>query len=172
MSDTEKEQPIESLLFTRNMSRCSLRLDDSRLDRSTASFSVGGATWGSSRQVIGYSCIAPLFVFPSPHFFLSSFRLSKSRRSQRLSLSCSESLLNTPRKLSAQPFLNSSIHSEASDATLLSSLLDDSSVKEHTLVDSLWGKTFWELLCWFRICGRLEVISSKEMSEPCSSSDV
>ncbi|XP_075891249.1 uncharacterized protein LOC142894027 isoform X2 [Nelusetta ayraudi] len=115
-SDAEdQEQQIESLLVTRNMSRCSLRLDDSRLDRSSGSLSVGGASWGSAR-------------------------LPKSRHSQRLSLSCSESLLrSTPRKPSSQSLHNSSVHSEASDASLLSSLLDESSIKEHTLVDSLWG---------------------------------
>ncbi|XP_073346098.1 uncharacterized protein sun1a isoform X5 [Pagrus major] len=110
-SDSEKEQQI---VFT--MSRRSLRLDDGLLDRglphSSASFSVGGPSWRSSRSL-------------------------KSRRSQQLSVSCSESLLlSTPRKLTAPSLLNSSV---ASDASLLSSLLDDSSVQESTMVDTFWG---------------------------------
>lgn len=122
------------------MSRCSLRLDDSRLDRSSGSLSVGGASWGGARRVLSqensiHPCLSCLLTrFPS-----SSIRLPKSRLSQGLSLSCSESLLrSTPRK----SFHNSSVHSEASDASLLSSLLDESSIKEHTLVDSLWGNGF------------------------------
>ncbi|AWP18210.1 putative SUN domain-containing protein 1-like [Scophthalmus maximus] len=96
------------------MSRLSLRLDDGLLDRglphSSASFSVGGGSWRSSRSL-------------------------KCRRSQQLSAACSESLLgNTPRRPSVR-----SLHSVASDASLLSSLLDDSSVHENTLVDTLWG---------------------------------
>ncbi|KAM9336976.1 uncharacterized protein ABDE67_020014 [Symphorus nematophorus] len=99
------------------MSRRSLRLDDGLLDRglpcSSASFSVGGASWRSSSRSL------------------------KSRRSQQLSVSCSESLLlSSPR---AASLLNSSLHSVASDASLLSSLLDDSSVQETTLLDSFWG---------------------------------
>ncbi|KAM8730123.1 SUN domain-containing protein 1 isoform 6-T7 [Acanthopagrus schlegelii] len=109
--DSEKEQLIVS-----TMSRRSLRLDDGLLDRglphSSASFSVGGPSWRSSRSM-------------------------KSRRSQQLSVSCSESLLlSTPRKLAAPSLLNSSV---ASDASLLSSLLDDSSVQESTMVDTIWG---------------------------------
>uniref|UniRef100_A0A671Y330 SUN domain-containing protein n=1 Tax=Sparus aurata TaxID=8175 RepID=A0A671Y330_SPAAU len=98
------------------MSRRSLRLDDGLLDRglphSSTSFSVGGPSWRSSRSM-------------------------KSRRSQQLSVSCSESLLlSTPRKLAAPSLLNSSV---ASDASLLSSLLDASSVQESTMVDTFWG---------------------------------
>nr|XP_033466609.1 SUN domain-containing protein 1-like isoform X6 [Epinephelus lanceolatus] len=101
------------------MSRRSLRLDDGLLDRSlphsSASFSVGGTSWRSTRSL-------------------------KSRRSQQHSVSCSESLLlNTPHKATGQSLLNSSLHSVASDASLLSSLLDDSSVQEATLVDNFWG---------------------------------
>lgn len=147
-SDTEdKEQQIQSLRVTRIMSRCSLRLDDSRLDRSTGSLSVGGASWGSGRWVLSQKvptsdCLGSFFFFS--HFLpSSSIRLPKSRRSQGLSLSCSESVLrSTPRKPNTQSFHNSSVHSEASDASLLSLLLDESSIKEHTLVDSLWGKSF------------------------------
>nr|XP_046233302.1 SUN domain-containing protein 1-like isoform X6 [Scatophagus argus] len=117
VSDSEKEQQVVSPVHI--MSRRSLRLDDGLLDRGlphgSTSLSVGGASWRSTRSL-------------------------KSRRSQQLSVSCSESLLlSTPRKLPAQPLLNSSLHSEASDASLLSSLLDDSSVQETTLVDTLWG---------------------------------
>lgn len=101
----------------------------------------------------------------------SSLRLPKSRHSQRLSLSCSESLLrSTPRKPSSQSLHNSSVHSEASDASLLSSLLDESSIKEHTLVDSLWGKTFefvpsvTSILSIFLLFGQLKVIYCESMS--------
>ncbi|CAJ1081345.1 SUN domain-containing protein 1-like isoform X12 [Xyrichtys novacula] len=101
------------------MSRRSLRLNDSLLDRSlghsSASYSVGGASWKSSRS-------------------------SKSRHSQQLSVSCSESLLvHTPRKQSVHSLHNSSLHSVASDASLISSLLDESSMKETTLLDTLLG---------------------------------
>ncbi|XP_049915297.1 SUN domain-containing protein 1-like isoform X2 [Epinephelus moara] len=116
VSDSEKEQQN---LLPGIMSRRSLRLDDGLLDRSlphsSASFSVGGTSWRSTRSL-------------------------KSRRSQQHSVSCSESLLlNTPRKATGQSLLNSSLHSVASDASLLSSLLDDSSVQEATLVDNFWG---------------------------------
>ncbi|XP_063749547.1 SUN domain-containing protein 1-like isoform X2 [Eleginops maclovinus] len=94
------------------MSRRSLRLDDGLLDRSlphsSASFSVGGAGWRSSRPL-------------------------KPRRSSLLSASCSTSML----LLSPRPsLLNGSM---ASDASLLSSLLDESSVQEATLVEGFWG---------------------------------
>ncbi|XP_034534769.1 uncharacterized protein LOC117809305 isoform X8 [Notolabrus celidotus] len=103
------------------MSRRSLRLGDGLLDRSlphsSASFSVGGADWKSTRS-------------------------SKSGRSQQLSVSCSESLLvHTPRKQAVHSFHNSSLHSVASDASLISSLLDESSIQETTLVDTLWEST-------------------------------
>ncbi|CAK6982588.1 uncharacterized protein LOC128381804 [Scomber scombrus] len=102
------------------MSRRSLRLDEGLLDRSlphsSASFSVGGGSWRSSRSL-------------------------KSRCPPALSSSCSESLLlgQTPRKGVGPPLLNSSLHSVTSDASLLSSLLDTSSVQENTLVDTFWG---------------------------------
>ncbi|XP_074519935.1 SUN domain-containing protein 1-like [Halichoeres trimaculatus] len=118
-SDSEKEQYIASCFQTEVMSRRSLRLNDSLLDRtlapSSASLSVGGAGWMSTRS-------------------------SKSRRSQQLSVSCSESLLvHTPRKQLIYSLHNSSVHSVASDASLISSLLDESSIQETTLVDTLWG---------------------------------
>ncbi|XP_054454610.1 SUN domain-containing protein 1-like isoform X5 [Anoplopoma fimbria] len=101
------------------MSRRSLRLEDGLLDRSlphsSASFSVGGPSWRSNRSL-------------------------KSRRSQQHSASCSESLLlDTPRRATGPSLLSSSVHSVASDASLLSSLLDESSVHESTLVDTFWG---------------------------------
>lgn len=72
----------------------------------------------------------------SSSVFSSSSGLLRSRSSKQLSLSCSDPLLlNSPRKLS------SSLHSEASDASLLSSLLDESCVQENTLLDSCWGTT-------------------------------
>uniref|UniRef100_UPI0037E98165 SUN domain-containing protein 1-like n=1 Tax=Semicossyphus pulcher TaxID=241346 RepID=UPI0037E98165 len=119
VSDSEKEQQIASFLQARTMSRRSLRLDDGLLDRSlphgSTSFSVGGATWRSNRSL-------------------------KSRRSQQLSVSCSESLLvHTPRKETGLSLHNSSVHSVASDASLISSLMDESSIQETTLVDTLWG---------------------------------
>ncbi|XP_026206318.1 SUN domain-containing protein 1-like isoform X6 [Anabas testudineus] len=117
---SEKEQQVLSPPPTRTMSRRSLRLDDGLLDRSlphgSTSFSVGGGgSWRNTRSL-------------------------KSRHSQQHSISCSESLLvQTPRKLSGQLLHNSSLHSVASDASLLSSLLDESSIQETTLVDTLWG---------------------------------
>ncbi|MEQ2272458.1 hypothetical protein XENORESO_007370 [Xenotaenia resolanae] len=97
------------------MSRRSLRLDDGLLDRSlprsSASFSVGGASWRS-----------------------------RARHSWQHSASCSESLLvSSPRKAVAQSLHNSSLHSVASDASLMSSLLDESSIQESTLVETFWG---------------------------------
>ncbi|XP_062859421.1 SUN domain-containing protein 1 isoform X1 [Trichomycterus rosablanca] len=65
----------------------------------------------------------------------------RSRRSNR-STSGSGSILQTPVKnqTSALHIHNSSMHScAASDASLLSSLLDESSIQEHTLVDNFWG---------------------------------
>ncbi|XP_028286663.1 SUN domain-containing protein 1-like isoform X3 [Parambassis ranga] len=116
VSDSEKEQPTVSFDQTGAMSRRSLRIDDGLLDRSlphsSASFSVGGGSWRSSRSL-------------------------NSRRSQQHSVSCSESLLHTPRKPAS--LHNSSLHSMASDASLLSSLLDESSVHEATVVDNFWG---------------------------------
>lgn len=107
------------------MSRRSLRIHDSLLDRSlphsTASFSVGGTTTG---------------------------RKTRSVSSRRLSSTCSESLLlHTPRKpapvcssLNSSLVNSSGVHSvAASDASLLSSLLDESSIQESTSVDGFWG---------------------------------
>ncbi|KAM4525552.1 uncharacterized protein PAE49_001464 [Odontesthes bonariensis] len=102
------------------MSRRSLRLDDGLLDRhlphNSASFSVGGVSWRSNRSL-------------------------KSRPSQRHSASCSELLHpnTTPRKAAGPSLLNSSLHSVASDASLISSLLDESSIQESTLVGTFWG---------------------------------
>ncbi|XP_034049396.1 SUN domain-containing protein 1-like [Thalassophryne amazonica] len=81
---------------------------DRSLPHSSASYSVGGPSWRSTKSL-------------------------KSRRSH--TVSCSESLLHqhTPCKH------NSSLHSVASDASLLSSLLDESSIQETTLVEGLLG---------------------------------
>ncbi|XP_035853132.1 SUN domain-containing protein 1-like [Sander lucioperca] len=99
------------------MSRRSLRLDEGLLDRSlplgSASFSAGGVGWRSTRSL-------------------------KSRGSQHASSSTSL-LLPTPRVATGQSLLNSSVHSVTSDASLLSSLLDESSVRESTLIDTFWG---------------------------------
>ncbi|KAM4624539.1 SUN domain-containing protein 1 [Polymixia lowei] len=122
------------------MSRRSLRLhtaapygEDGLLDRSlpycSSSFSVGG---------------------PGPR----DSKLFKSRRSQQHSVSCSQSLLHhhhqTPHKQASQSLHNSSLHSVASDASLLSSMLDESSIQERTVVDSFWGKTSSNVLQWLR----------------------
>uniref|UniRef100_A0A3B5Q297 SUN domain-containing protein 1-like n=2 Tax=Xiphophorus maculatus TaxID=8083 RepID=A0A3B5Q297_XIPMA len=99
------------------MSRRSLRLDDGLLDRrppprGSASLIVGGASWRSDRP----------------------------RRSQRNSASCSESLLvDSPQNAVGQFLHNSSVNSVASDASLISSLLDESSIQESTLVETFWG---------------------------------
>ncbi|KAM4527003.1 uncharacterized protein V3H82_001249 isoform 2-T2 [Fundulus diaphanus] len=115
-SDSEQEQRLPSSIQTGLMSRRSLRLDEGLLDRclprSSASLSVGGA----------------------------GRRTSRPRHSQRHSASCSESLLaSSPRKAVDQLLHNSSLHSVASDATLISSLLDESSIQESTLVETFWG---------------------------------
>ncbi|XP_034426336.1 SUN domain-containing protein 1-like isoform X13 [Hippoglossus hippoglossus] len=101
------------------MSRLSLRLDNGLLDHSlplsSASYSAGGGSWRSSRSL-------------------------KPRRSQHHSVSCSESLLvPSPRKPSGRSLHSSSVHSVTSDTSLLSSLLDESSIQDATLVDTLWG---------------------------------
>ncbi|XP_023196183.1 SUN domain-containing protein 1-like isoform X2 [Xiphophorus maculatus] len=112
-SDSEQEQRTPSSL----MSRRSLRLDDGLLDRrppprGSASLIVGGASWRSDRP----------------------------RRSQRNSASCSESLLvDSPQNAVGQFLHNSSVNSVASDASLISSLLDESSIQESTLVETFWG---------------------------------
>ncbi|XP_077406305.1 uncharacterized protein LOC144038059 isoform X5 [Vanacampus margaritifer] len=101
------------------MSRRSLRLDkgllDQRLPLDSASLNVGG----NGRR---------------------NTRMLKSHHSQQQLEPCSESLLaHAPRKSS-----NRSLHSDSSDASLLSSLLSESSlheasVRESTLVDNFWG---------------------------------
>lgn len=100
------------------MSRRSLRLDEGLLDRSlprgSASFSAGGGDWRNSRSL-------------------------RSRRSQQHSVSCSESLLDAPHKPTVMALHNSSLHSVASDASLLSSLQNESSIQEQTQVDAFWG---------------------------------
>uniref|UniRef100_UPI003AACB371 SUN domain-containing protein 1-like n=1 Tax=Centroberyx gerrardi TaxID=166262 RepID=UPI003AACB371 len=124
--DSEKEQQIVPSLLSPIMSRRSLRLhpaapfgDDGLLDRSlpcsSASFSAGGAAHRNARSLT-------------------------SRRSQQHSVSCSQSLLlQTPRRPAGPSLHNSSLHSVASDASLLSSMLDESTIQERTLVDGFWG---------------------------------
>ncbi|XP_063338472.1 SUN domain-containing protein 1-like isoform X2 [Pelmatolapia mariae] len=122
-SDSEKEQQVTSFLRARVMSRRSLRLDEGLLDRSlprgSASFSAGGGDWRSSRSL-------------------------RSRRSQQHSVSCSESLLDAPHKPAIMALPNSSLHSVASDASLLSSLQNESSIQEQTQVDAFWESTIAE----------------------------
>ncbi|XP_034426335.1 SUN domain-containing protein 1-like isoform X12 [Hippoglossus hippoglossus] len=116
---SDSEPQVVSSLRTRTMSRLSLRLDNGLLDHSlplsSASYSAGGGSWRSSRSL-------------------------KPRRSQHHSVSCSESLLvPSPRKPSGRSLHSSSVHSVTSDTSLLSSLLDESSIQDATLVDTLWG---------------------------------
>ncbi|XP_047015445.1 SUN domain-containing protein 1 isoform X7 [Ictalurus punctatus] len=123
----EREHKLAPVFESPRMSRRSLRLhtnsahygDDSLLDSSVnrgASYSTESRVHRESKTV-------------------------KSRRSRR-SVSGSSTLLQTPVKsqsLALQAH-NSSMHScAASDASLLSSLLDESSIQERTLVDSFWG---------------------------------
>ncbi|XP_055746736.1 SUN domain-containing protein 1-like isoform X8 [Salvelinus fontinalis] len=128
--DFEKEHRITPVLESPRMSRRSLRLHsttglygDDSLDSSlnhmyhSASFSAGGASLRDSKAL-------------------------KSRRSQQHSVSCSQSLLlTTPRKSQhGSQQHNSSLHSvAASDASLLSSMLDKSCIQERTLVEGFWG---------------------------------
>lgn len=117
LSDSEQDQQISSSsIQTGLMSRRSLRLDEGLLDRSLprsgASYGVGRVSWGSSRP----------------------------RHSQRHSASCSESLLaGSPRKPGGHFLHDSSLHSLTSDASLISSLLEESSIRESTLVETFWG---------------------------------
>ncbi|XP_047673182.1 SUN domain-containing protein 1 isoform X10 [Tachysurus fulvidraco] len=123
----EREHKLAPVFESPRMTRRSLRLhtnsarygDDSLLDSSvnrSVSFSTENRVHRESKTV-------------------------KSRRSQR-SVSGSSTLLQTPVKSQslAQQAHNSSMHScAASDASLLSSMLDESSIQERTLVDSFWG---------------------------------
>ncbi|XP_038125629.1 SUN domain-containing protein 1-like [Cyprinodon tularosa] len=116
LSDSEQDQQISSSIQTGLMSRRSLRLDEGLLERSLphsgASYGVGGVSWRSSRP----------------------------RHSQRHSASCSESLLaGSPRKPGGHFLHDSSLHSLTSDASLMSSLLEESSIRESTLVETFWG---------------------------------
>ncbi|XP_029540455.1 SUN domain-containing protein 1-like isoform X11 [Oncorhynchus nerka] len=128
--DFEKEHRITPVLESPRMSRRSLRLHsttglygDDSLDSTlnhmyhSASFSAGGASRRDSKAL-------------------------KSRRSQQHSVSCSQSLLlTTPLKSQhGSRQHNSSLHSvAASDASLLSSMLDKSCIQERTLVEGFWG---------------------------------
>ncbi|XP_056153592.1 SUN domain-containing protein 1 [Lampris incognitus] len=127
--DSEREQQIIPTVRPPIMSRRSLRLhtsgssyredslQDYSLPYSSTSFSTGASTRRDARSL-------------------------KSQQSQQHSLSCSQSLLyQTPQKRASQLMQNSSLHSVASDASLLSSMLDESSIQDRTLVVSggLWG---------------------------------
>ncbi|KAI4889281.1 hypothetical protein NFI96_010830 [Prochilodus magdalenae] len=126
--DYEREHRLAPVFDSPRMSRRSLRLnanttlyrEDSLLDSShnhRVSFSTGGSVHKESKTL-------------------------KSRRTHH-STSGSGSLLQTPVKNQSNSVLqvhNSSLHScAASDASLLSSLLDESCIQERTLVDSVWG---------------------------------
>uniref|UniRef100_A0A3B1JUK3 Sad1 and UNC84 domain containing 1a n=1 Tax=Astyanax mexicanus TaxID=7994 RepID=A0A3B1JUK3_ASTMX len=126
--DYEREHRLAPVFDSPRMSRRSLRLhagsthyrDDSLLDSShnhSISYSSGGSVHQESKTL-------------------------KSRRSHRSSAG-SGSLLQTPVKSQSTSVLqahNSSLRScTASDASLLSSLLDESRIQERTLVDSFWG---------------------------------
>ncbi|XP_019729973.1 SUN domain-containing protein 1-like [Hippocampus comes] len=102
------------------MSRRSLRLGNGLLDHGqplgSTSLHVEGNGWRNTRML-------------------------KSHRSLQHSASCSESLLaHTPRKSS-----NQSLHSDASDASLLSSLLNESSLHEASIQESTVIDNFWVL---------------------------
>uniref|UniRef100_A0A3B4CDP9 SUN domain-containing protein n=1 Tax=Pygocentrus nattereri TaxID=42514 RepID=A0A3B4CDP9_PYGNA len=126
--DYEREHKLAPVFDSPRMSRRSLRLnsstshyrDDSLLDSShscSISYSTGGSVHKENKTL-------------------------KSRRS-RSTTSGSGSLLQTPVKNQSNSVLqahNSSLHSfAASDASLLSSLLDESCIQERTLIDSVWG---------------------------------
>uniref|UniRef100_A0A8C5BH50 SUN domain-containing protein n=1 Tax=Gadus morhua TaxID=8049 RepID=A0A8C5BH50_GADMO len=106
------------------MSRRSLRIHTPPHER--------GSPYGSASFSLG--------VPPRSEQTPSIKNSSKSLRRPRLSVSCSQSLLQTPRRPSLhQQHLDSSLHSVASDASLISSMLDESSYQERTLMDSYWG---------------------------------
>ncbi|XP_060795592.1 SUN domain-containing protein 1 isoform X2 [Neoarius graeffei] len=123
----EREHKLAPVFESPRMSRRSLRLqtnsahygDDSLLDSSvnrSSSSSTESRVHRESKAV-------------------------KSRRSQR-PVSGSGSLFQTPVKsqsLALQAHNSSMLSCAASDASLLSSLLDESSIQEHTFVDSFWG---------------------------------
>ncbi|XP_072523838.1 SUN domain-containing protein 1 isoform X2 [Salminus brasiliensis] len=126
--DYEREHRLAPVFDSPRMSRRSLRLhagnshyrDDSLLDSShnhSVSYSSGGSVHQENKTL-------------------------KSRRSHR-STAGSGSLLQTPVKIQSTSVLqdhNSSMRScTASDASLLSSLLDESCIQERTLVDRFWG---------------------------------
>ncbi|XP_059892450.1 SUN domain-containing protein 1 isoform X5 [Gadus macrocephalus] len=106
------------------MSRRSLRIHTPPHER--------GSPYGSASFSLG--------VPPRSEQTPSIKNSSKSLRRPHLSVSCSQSLLQTPRRPSLhQQHLDSSLHSVASDASLISSMLDESSYQERTLMDSYWG---------------------------------
>ncbi|XP_026877444.2 SUN domain-containing protein 1 isoform X2 [Electrophorus electricus] len=126
--DYEREHHLAPAIDSPSMTRRSLRLhaagtgpyaDDGLLDSSfnrSATYSTGGS--------VHYESMTSL----------------RSRRALH-SASGSGFPLQMPAKGSQPcPALDSSLHGcTASDASLLSTLLDESSIQEHTLVDSFWG---------------------------------
>ncbi|XP_078794228.1 uncharacterized protein LOC101161013 isoform X7 [Oryzias latipes] len=97
------------------MSRRSLPLNESLLDGAlTSGLNVGrGRSWS---------------------------RLQRSAPVQRHSASCSESLLlGSPRRHTRQPVHNSSLHSMVTDTSLMSSLLEESSIQDSTMINTMWG---------------------------------
>ncbi|KAF5900662.1 SUN domain-containing protein 1 isoform X6, partial [Clarias magur] len=123
----EREHKLAPVFESPRMSRRSLRLransshygDDSLLDSSinrSTSYATESRVHRESKTV-------------------------KSRRSQR-SVSGSSSVFQTPVKtqsLALQAHNSSMLSCAASDASLMSSMLDESSIQERTLVDSFWG---------------------------------
>ncbi|XP_041939421.1 SUN domain-containing protein 1 isoform X4 [Alosa sapidissima] len=123
----EQEHRIAPAVEVPRMSRRSLRLHTTP------------GHHGSGAQVASYSLLERHSVSPAVGASRED-RPLKSRRSHHHSLSGSQSLLLTPQKSSQSLPLNSSLHScAASDASLLSSLLDESCIQERTLMDSFWG---------------------------------
>lgn len=138
--DPEKEQRTAQAFLTPRMSRRSLRLHtttgqygedsplDSSLNHSNLVYSTSYSAGGPGRR---------------------DAKGMRSRQAQQHSVSCSQSVLQTPhlhhlqqqqQQQHSQSVHNSSLHSlAASDASLLSSMLDSSCIQERTLVDRIWG---------------------------------
>uniref|UniRef100_A0A8C8DP50 SUN domain-containing protein n=1 Tax=Oryzias sinensis TaxID=183150 RepID=A0A8C8DP50_9TELE len=116
------------------MSRRSLPLNESLLDGAlTSSLNVGrGRSWS---------------------------RLQRSGPVQRHSASCSESLLlGSPRRHTRQPVHNSSLHSMVTDTSLMSSLLEESSIQDSTMINTMWENSMSEETCSRRrtqLCSKL-----------------
>ncbi|XP_066519147.1 SUN domain-containing protein 1 isoform X7 [Hoplias malabaricus] len=124
----EKEHKLAPVYESPRMSRRSLRLN-----AGTALYRDESILDSSHNRSITYNSVG------SVH---KEKKISKSRKSFH-STTGSGSLLQTPVKNQSSSVLyahNSSLHSCApSDASLLSSLLDESCIQERTVVDSFWG---------------------------------